>query len=59
MVTTLNAALGKAMNGPDVKERLAAGGAEPLTSTPEAFGRHIGSEIARWAPVVKAVGVDP
>jgi tripartite-type tricarboxylate transporter receptor subunit TctC len=56
VVAALNAALHKAMGGADVKERLAAGGAEPLTSTPEAFGAHIRTEIARWAPVVKAVG---
>ncbi|HEX2828620.1 MAG TPA: tripartite tricarboxylate transporter substrate binding protein [Burkholderiales bacterium] len=55
-VAALNSALHKALSGADVKERLAAGGADPLTSTPEAFGAYIRSEIARWAPVVKAVG---
>jgi tripartite-type tricarboxylate transporter receptor subunit TctC len=55
-VAALNTALHKAMSGADVKERLAAGGADPLLSTPEAFGAHIRSEIARWAPVVRAVG---
>ncbi|HWP90343.1 MAG TPA: tripartite tricarboxylate transporter substrate binding protein [Burkholderiales bacterium] len=58
VVMALNAALQKAMSGNDVKERLAAGGADPLTSTPEAFGAYIKSEIVRWAPVIKAVGVD-
>ncbi|MEO8442386.1 MAG: tripartite tricarboxylate transporter substrate binding protein [Betaproteobacteria bacterium] len=58
VVTTLNAAIGKAMSGADVKERLTADGADPLTSTPEAFGAYIRSEIVRWAPVVKAVGVE-
>ncbi|MCE9640668.1 MAG: tripartite tricarboxylate transporter substrate binding protein [Betaproteobacteria bacterium] len=58
VVMTLNAALQKAMSGNDVKERLAAGGADPLTSTPEAFGAYIKSEIVRWAPVIKAVGAD-
>ena len=57
-VAALNSALHKAMSGADVKERLAAGGADPLTSTPEAFGAHIRGEIARWAPVVKAVGAE-
>jgi tripartite-type tricarboxylate transporter receptor subunit TctC len=58
VVITLNAAIGKAMSGADVKERLTADGADPLTSTPEAFGAYIRSEIVRWAPVVKAVGVE-
>jgi len=55
VVMALNAAIVKSMSGADVKERLAAGGADPLTSTPEAFAQFIRSEIARWAPVVKAV----
>lgn len=57
-VARLNAAIVKAMAGPDVKERLAAGGAVPLTSTADELGAYIKSEISRWAPVVKAVGVE-
>jgi len=44
---------------PDIKERLAADGAEPVANTPEQFTAHIKSEIVRWAPVVKASGAKP
>ena len=49
----------KILRRPDVKERLAADGAEPIGNTPEEFGAFIKTEIARWAPVVKASGARP
>lgn len=58
IVDRLNTAIIKGMAGADVKEKLAAGGAVPLTSNPAELGKYIRSEIARWAPVVKAVGND-
>lgn len=54
-ISRLNKGIVTLMAENSVKERLAAGGADPLTSTPEAFGKFIRTEIARWAPVVKAV----
>jgi tripartite-type tricarboxylate transporter receptor subunit TctC len=59
IVSKLNTSVIKVMTGNDVKERLAAGGANPLTSTPEAFGKFVQEEINRWAPVIKAVNVQP
>ncbi len=56
IISKINASVVKVMASSDVKERLAAGGADPLTSTPEAFGKFIQDEIKRWAPVIKAVG---
>jgi tripartite-type tricarboxylate transporter receptor subunit TctC len=29
-------------------------GAEPVGSTPEQFGEHLKSEVAKWASVIKA-----
>jgi tripartite-type tricarboxylate transporter receptor subunit TctC len=55
-VARLNGELLKVMQLPEVRERLSVVGALPTTSTPEAFGRFIDSEIARWATVVKASG---
>lgn len=56
IVAKLNAAIIKVLHRPDLKERLAATGVQPLGSTPEEFGAHIKAEIARWAPVVNASG---
>lgn len=46
----------KAMQLPAIKERLHSLGAIPSGNTPAEFGRFIDSEIAKWAPVVKASG---
>jgi tripartite-type tricarboxylate transporter receptor subunit TctC len=46
----------KLLNSPDVRERLAAAGFEPIGSTPEQFGPYIRSEVAKWAKVVKETG---
>jgi tripartite-type tricarboxylate transporter receptor subunit TctC len=37
---------------PDVRQRFAADGIEPLGSTPEEFGAYIKGEIERWAKVI-------
>ena len=46
----------KALQSPAVKEKLIAGGADPVGNTPEQFAIHIKAEIAKWAGVVKASG---
>jgi tripartite-type tricarboxylate transporter receptor subunit TctC len=57
VVTRLNAELVKIMHSPDLKERLAATGTEPLTSTPEEFAAYIKREIAKWGEVIRKAGV--
>ena len=46
----------KVVRAPDVRERLAALGAEPVGSTPAEFAAHIRNEIDKWARVVKQSG---
>ncbi|MDB5865940.1 MAG: hypothetical protein JWO70_3746 [Betaproteobacteria bacterium] len=41
----------------DVRERLAASGADPVASTPEAFTAWIKSELEKWTRVVKGAGL--
>ncbi|KAA9161776.1 tripartite tricarboxylate transporter substrate binding protein, partial [Delftia sp. BR1] len=45
-----------ALRQPALQAQLAAGGYEPVGSTPEALQAHIDKEITRWATVVKSTG---
>jgi len=56
IVRKWNAEVNTIMQGADLKQRLLAEGARFAPNTPEEFGAFIKSEIARWAPVVKASG---
>ena len=57
VLNKLNAELVKASQSPDIVDRLAPDGGEPVGSTPEQFGRHLALEIARWRKVVKDAGI--
>ena len=49
----------KALASPEIKERMAKLGAEPLTMSPEAFNAYIKSEMEVAAKVVKAADLKP
>jgi tripartite-type tricarboxylate transporter receptor subunit TctC len=57
IVDRLNAEALKALALPDVKEKLAALGADPMPMSPAAFDAFIKTEVARMAEVVKAAGI--
>jgi tripartite-type tricarboxylate transporter receptor subunit TctC len=57
VVERLNAEFVKALRDPDLRQRLASQGAEPLTSTPAEFSAYLRSEIDKWAQVVRAAGM--
>ena len=59
IVTQLNQEIHKAMQEPDLRERLLAQGFEVRTSSPEQLGSYIKSEIAKWSVIVKESGVKP
>lgn len=56
VVGRLNQTLAKVMAMPAVRERLIAGGLDPVADTPEEFGRFIRSEISKWSKIAKDVG---
>ncbi len=49
----------QAIASPDVRRRLEAEGSVPVGNAPEEFARFVGSEISRWAKVVKFSGAKP
>jgi tripartite-type tricarboxylate transporter receptor subunit TctC len=53
----LYAGIAEALKSPDVVQRLAADGSTPVGSSPEEFGAHIKSEIAKWRKLVKDAGL--
>ena len=56
IVARLNAEVNKALQSPDLRARLAAGGSEPLGGTSEQYAAYIRSELGRWAKVVRDSG---
>ena len=59
IVTRLHAEIVSILNEPEMKARIAADGADPVASTPEQFAAHIRQEIAKWAKLVKQIGLQP
>ena len=55
-IAKLNEAFLKALNEPDIQKRFAEQGMQAFPSTPAQFGSFIQSEVARWAPLIKASG---
>ena len=59
IVRKLNTEIVSILNEPEMKARIAADGADPVASTPEQFSMHIRREIAKWAKLVKQIGLQP
>ncbi len=57
LIEKLSTEVAKILAQPDVKERLATQFAEPVGSTPSAFGKLVTGEIATWTAVAKAGGI--
>ena len=57
VIARLNAELQKAVVQPDARERFAAAGVEPGTSSPEDMGAIIRNEIDKWAKVIRDAGI--
>ena len=56
VIARLNETLARVMAMPDIRERLIGAGLDPVGGSPEALGRHIRAEIAKWTKVAKEVG---
>jgi tripartite-type tricarboxylate transporter receptor subunit TctC len=59
VVGTLEAAVSKALQSPDLRERLAMQGADVAALSGGAYGTLVMDEAARWKEIVQAVGIAP
>ncbi len=57
IVARLNTETVAALGRQDLKDALASQGAEASPGTPEQFGSHVKSELAKWSQVVKTAGI--
>jgi tripartite-type tricarboxylate transporter receptor subunit TctC len=59
IIRKINAEAVKAVAMPEVRERLANEGADPVGSTPEEYDAYIRSDIEKWIKVVQKAGIKP
>ena len=57
VIAKINQAFAKAVNTPEIRERLLAAGAEPAMSSPEAFTAFLNKESERLGKLLKDTGV--
>jgi tripartite-type tricarboxylate transporter receptor subunit TctC len=55
-VDTLNRGIHRALQSPDVAEKLSRLGMDPATGTPAEFARILAADYAKWGPIVKRSG---
>ena len=56
IVDRLHGELNKAMRAPDIAERYATLGVEPVDNTPEQFATYIRAELVKWGDIIKRSG---
>lgn len=59
IVNKLHAGVVRALQNPEVRQRLLNDGAEPVGSSPEEFTAYLRAETAKWAKVIQAAGIKP
>ena len=57
MVDALYRDVQRAIASPDVREKLAAQGAEPSKLTPEEFSRFLAEDTRRWTEIIRSSGI--
>src|SRR5262249_16744930 len=59
IVAQLSEAVRGTLHAPGMSERMAGVALSPIGSTPEEFGEFLRTEVAKYARVVKAAGIEP
>jgi len=57
IISRLNREIVHILNRPDAVNTLFKMGLEPWTSTPEAFGAYIKSEVEKWGRIIREIGI--
>ena len=57
IVDKLNREIARIVRLPDVAEKIAADGSEPVGSTPQEFGAHIKAEVEKWRNLIQQTGI--
>ncbi len=57
IVARLNRELRSLVNSPEVRERIAADGGDPLPSTPEVYAADIDQEEAKWSALIRKLNL--
>lgn len=57
IIRTVNTAIAQSLDAPKVRQVLMSAGAESAAGSPDALARFLQAEMAKWAKVVKAVGI--
>jgi tripartite-type tricarboxylate transporter receptor subunit TctC len=57
IITRLNLATTKVLGSADLREKLAQQGLDAESSTPEQFTTIVRNDVARWAKIIKAMGI--
>jgi len=57
IVDRLHGEIVRALNTPDLRERMQEMGAEPVGNTPEQYTLFVQNEIVKWGKVIKAAGI--
>jgi tripartite-type tricarboxylate transporter receptor subunit TctC len=57
VVSTLEAAASKALQNPEVRDRLTGQGADAAALSADAYGKFVMDEAARWKGIVEAAGI--
>jgi tripartite-type tricarboxylate transporter receptor subunit TctC len=57
IIARLNKDIVRIIHTPEIGEKMAADGSEPVGSTPEQFGTHIKTEVAKWRALIQKTGI--
>jgi tripartite-type tricarboxylate transporter receptor subunit TctC len=59
IITRLHNEVVRTLQSAEIKQRLVSDGADPVGNAPDEFAAFLRSETAKWAKVVKDIGIQP